>query len=271
VPFAADGSWDVPAMTSTLQQSSPRLALLIPDFNNPTGTLIRSEQRQQVLAAAHRAGTRVVVDESFVDLDLSATDPELPDAEQPDQQAPMAELGADVLSVGSMSKPVWGGLRAGWVRADAETVTRLAIVRARADMSGSVLDQLLACELLADYQPLIAGRRAELRTRRDALLAALAAKLPQWSPSWPAGGLSTWVRLDAPASAALTHRAEQLGVLLTPGSRFTVGASLERYLRIPFALPADVLTDAVDRIGEAWQELDRQPARRVDAGLLIPT
>ncbi|MEO6702856.1 MAG: aminotransferase class I/II-fold pyridoxal phosphate-dependent enzyme, partial [Jatrophihabitantaceae bacterium] len=182
-----------------------------------------------------------------------------------------AALSPDVFSVGSMSKPIWGGLRAGWIRTDAETVTRLAIVRARADMSGSVLDQLLACELFADYPQIIADRRAELRAGRDALLTALAERLPGWRPSRPAGGLSSWIRLDAPASSALTHQAEQRGVLLTPGSRFTVEASLERYLRIPFALPPAVLSDAIGRIALAWAELDGQPVRRFEAGLLVPT
>ena len=33
-------------MTGTLRQSAPGLAFLIPDFNNPTGALIPTEQRE---------------------------------------------------------------------------------------------------------------------------------------------------------------------------------------------------------------------------------
>ncbi|HEX4727566.1 MAG TPA: hypothetical protein VH298_07200, partial [Jatrophihabitans sp.] len=53
------------------------------------------------------------------------------------------------------------------------------------------------------------------------------------------------------------HLLEQRGILLTPGSRFTVDGSLERYLRIPFALPAELLTEAVSGLARAWAELDR--------------
>ncbi len=263
MPFAADGSWDVGTLTSTLLQTSPRLAVLMPDFNNPTGALIPTDQRRAVLAAARQAGTRVVIDESFVDLDLSEAAGNRP--------AAMAALDGRVLSVGSLSKPVWGGLRIGWVRTDTDTVARLALLRARSDMSGSVFDQLMACELLADYQPIVQQRRTELRERRAALLSALAEQLPHWRPSQPAGGMSTWVRLDAPASTALTHLLEQRAILLTPGSRFTVDAGLERYLRIPYALPSGVLVAAVQRIAQAWQELDQRRVRRPETEVLVPT
>lgn len=259
VPFAAAGGWDLTALTGTFAQSSPRLAMLIPDFNNPTGQLIDTEQRSAALTAARRAGCPVVVDESFVDLDLRPAGSPLP--------APMAALDPTVFSLGSLSKPIWAGLRVGWIRADVEMVSRLAMVRARSDMGGSLLDQLTALNLLRDYEQILTRRRIELRERRDALLAALASELPHWQPSNPAGGLSSWVRLDAPAGTALTHLLEQRGILLTPGSRFTVDGSLERYLRIPFALPAELLTESIGGMARAWAELDRQrmPAALVPA------
>ena len=64
-----------------------------------------------MLAAARRAGTTVIVDESFVELDLRrATDAPMPPA--------MAALDPAVISLGSLSKPVWGGIRVGWIRAE---------------------------------------------------------------------------------------------------------------------------------------------------------
>ncbi|MGI8667654.1 MAG: PLP-dependent aminotransferase family protein, partial [Jatrophihabitans sp.] len=266
MPFAADGSWDVATVSSTLVQTSPRLALLMPDFNNPTGVLIGTAQRRAVLAAARRAGSTVVVDESFVELDLRQPAPTEPEP----FALPMAALDAGVLSIGSLSKPIWGGLRIGWIRASEDTVARLAILRAQADMSGSVFDQLLACDVLEDFARIVAGRRGELRVRRAALLDALADQLPQWQASQPAGGMSSWVRLDAPAATALTHLLEQRGILITPGSRFAVDAGLERYLRIPYALPAETLRHAVGVIAQAWFDLDRSRLRRPESAALVP-
>jgi DNA-binding transcriptional MocR family regulator len=263
VPFAAGGGWDVSSMTATLRQAAPRLAILIPDFNNPTGALIPTGQRSAVLAAARQSGTRVLVDESFVDLDLRDRPAE--------PAAPMAALDGGVLSVGSVSKPIWGGVRVGWIRAEQDLISELAVVRARSDMSGSVLDQLIALRILGDCESLLATRRAELRVQRDALLAAVQQRLPAWRPSIPDGGLSSWIRLDSPAATALTRLAEERGVLITPGSRFAVGASLERYLRLPYTLPPPVLAEAVERLARCWQAVDRNPAGATrPAAPLIP-
>jgi DNA-binding transcriptional MocR family regulator len=235
----------------------------VPDFNNPTGALIATDQRSAVLQAARRSGTRVVVDESFIDLDLR-TEAEQAAAGTPN---PMAALDSHVLSLGSVSKPIWGGVRVGWVRADEDLINQLAVVRARSDMSGSVLDQLLTLHALGEGGALLARRRDQLRLQRDALLAALAEQLPQWQPGNPAGGLSTWVRLDAAACTELTHAAQRHGVLITPGSRFANSSSLERYLRLPYTLPAEVLVEAVGRLARAWQQ--RAPGSRPAAS--IPT
>jgi DNA-binding transcriptional MocR family regulator len=261
VPFATSGRWDTAAIRNALLQTSPRLGYLIPDFHNPTGVLANAADRDFVAHAARRAGSTLVIDESFIDIDLR-------DEQHRADVPPMAALDSSVLSIGSLSKPVWGGLRVGWIRADPDTVQRLAIARARSDMSGPVIEQLMAVQLLSCLDEMIAARRAELRLRRDTLLSALAEKLPDWRPSRAEGGLSTWVELDAPAATPLTHLLERRGVLLTPGSRFSVDGTLERYLRIPFAQPPAVLADAVERIASAWRGLDHSPVSRTSAALV---
>lgn len=259
------GGWDTVAMGSALLQSSPRLAYLMPDFHNPTGALIGTEQRERVARSARRSGTRIVVDESFVEIDLRQ------EADTCSMPVPMAGLDSSVISLGSLSKPIWGGLRVGWIRADSETVQRLAVARARGDMAGAVIEQLIASTLFEDLAGAVAVRRKELAAQRDVLLAELARQLSGWQVTPPAGGLSAWVELDAPAATALTHRLEQKGVLLSPGSRFALDGMLERFLRIPFALQADQLVRAVGLIAETWRELDtaqlagRRPSSLVTA------
>ena len=277
VPFKPGGDWDVAAIRNAIRQTAPRLAFLIPDFHNPTGALMTTDVRREVLAAARRAGTTVVVDESFVELDLreppatahpsaTAESPgmaespgtaELPGtAESPaTAELPMASLEPSAISLGSLSKPIWAGLRVGWLRAAPDAVQRLAAIRARSDMGGPVIEQLMATRLLPELDSIVTRRRAELRIKRDVLLRALAVELPHWRPSRPLGGLSSWVELDAAAATQLTHRLEQRGVLITPGARFAVDGTLERYLRIPFALPSGELVRAVELIKRTWSEL----------------
>ncbi|MEP7178099.1 MAG: PLP-dependent aminotransferase family protein [Pseudonocardiales bacterium] len=245
VPMAAAGGWQVELMRATLRQTSPRLAYLTPDFHNPTGALIDESSRRDVLRTARQTGTIVIVDESFVDLGFC---PGVPAS---------AAIDPSVISVGSLSKPVWGGLRVGWLRAGPDLVHRLAALRASIDMAGPVLDQLIAVDLFERLDEITAARVAELCPQRDALVAALARDLPQWRVAVPQGGLSLWAELDAPLSTPLTLLSTQVGVVLVPGSRFGIDGTLERFLRLPFALLAQRLDDAVRRIAGVWSQLDR--------------
>ena len=251
VPMAATGGWDVAAMVAALRQTAPRLAMLIPDFHNPTGALVDDESRRAVLRGAKQAGTTVIVDESFVELGFV------------DPATPCAAIDGSVVTVGSLSKPFWGGLRIGWIRGSVELVQRLAVLRASIDLGGAVLDQLVAAQVLPILDSLMPARLDALRAQRDALLTALATHLPEWSIAQPQGGLSLWAELDAPMSTPLTLLAAPAGVRVVPGSRFGVDGTLERFLRIPFGLPADILEEAVRRLATVWHQLDRAaPAGR---------
>jgi DNA-binding transcriptional MocR family regulator len=257
VPLTPAAEWDVAAMINAMAQTGPRLAYLIPDFHNPTGMLASEPARVAVAEAARRSSTMLVVDESFVELDLRC-DPAVVAPPEMDLGSlrPMAAIDHRVISLGSLSKPLWGGIRVGWIRAAAETISQLAVIRARSDMSGSVIDQLVACQLLSDLDRIVAHRRTTLRASRDALFAGLAAELPDWRFTASAGGMSTWVELTAPVATGLSHQLEQRGVLLTPGSRFGSEGTMERFLRIPFSLQREVLMEAFGRIVAAWHELD---------------
>jgi DNA-binding transcriptional MocR family regulator len=248
-----ESGWDAELLLATLRQNRPRVAYLVPEFQNPTGHLMGVGLRERLPAAAHASGTELIVDESFVDLAL--------DVDEMPPPVAAYDRHARVLSIGGMSKPYWGGLRIGWIRAAAPLVQRLAAVRVGGDMSGPVLDQLVAARLLRHADAVVAARRAVLREQRDALVAALRAKLPEWRFRVPAGGVTLWVELDGPVSGALSQAAEAYGVRLAPGPRFGVDGTMERFLRLPYTLPAAQLTEAVSRIAAARRDLER-PARR---------
>ncbi|RKN18789.1 PLP-dependent aminotransferase family protein [Micromonospora musae] len=253
--LAADGAgWDTDLLLGSIRQGRPKLAYLIPEFQNPTGHLMAGELRERVVAAAHAAGTDLVVDESFVSLPLDGT-PVPPPVATFDRHS-------RVISIGGMSKPYWGGLRIGWVRASAPQVQRLAAARVGVDMASPVLDQLVAVHLLAEAAGIVADRQAQLTVQRDALLGALAQRLPDWRVTVPRGGVTLWLELDGPISSALARAAEEVGVRLAPGPRFGLDGTLERFLRLPFTLPAAELVDAVGRIAAVRYDLDRAARRQ---------
>ena len=251
VPVGPEG-WDLALMRAALRDARPRLGYLIPDFQNPTGFCASADQRAAVARAARAAGVPLVSDESLAELWI---DP----GERPPSLAAV-DPGTGVLAVGSLSKPVWGGLRAGWVRADGEFVRRLAHARASQDVGSPVLDQLLAGEVLARLDALLPGRRALLRERRDALLEALASARPAWRLARPRGGMSIWAELpEGTATSALAARAIEHGVRVAAGPRFGVDGGFERHLRLPFTQLPERLVEAVRRLAAAEDGIGSRP------------
>lgn len=238
--------WDMENLVAALRQWEPQLAYLIPDFHNPTGALLGAEERACLTAEARRTGTSLLIDESVAEL---AIDPVA-------QPAPLASHDTDgrVFTIGSAAKLLWGGLRVGWIRTSTSVVARLMTVRQRVDLTSSVLDQLTVADLFSDLSEIRAQRGHQLRRNRDALAVALGERLPEWRFTLPRGGLSLWCELPQLRATALADAALRRGVHIAPGPVFGTTGTLERYVRIPFTQPPDVLTEAVGRLAEAYAE-----------------
>jgi DNA-binding transcriptional MocR family regulator len=241
--------WDAEMLLGALRQTRPRVSYLIPEFQNPTGHLMPADLRERLVATAHTTGTELIVDESFVDLAI--------DDERMPPPVAVFDRHSRVVSIGGMSKAYWGGLRIGWVRASAPLVQRLAAIRVGVDMASPVLEQLVAVRLLDQAPQIVKARREELRAAREVLISALSTYLPEWRYVLPGGGVFFWAELDGPISSALSRAAEDVGVRLAPGPRFGLDGTLERFLRLPFTLPAEELTEAVRRLASVRHDLDR--------------
>ena len=166
-----------------------------------------------------------------------------------------AEPAEGLVRLGSMGKSFWGGLRLGWIRADAPVIQALAPRRASIDLGSPLLEQLAGCQLLSDEAAPLAARRALLRTRRDHLLARLHTRLPEWKVRRPEGGLSLWAELPSPVSSALAATSERFGVRIAAGPRFGVDGAFERFIRLPYTLSPEDLSTAVDRLASAYEGL----------------
>jgi DNA-binding transcriptional MocR family regulator len=235
-------TWDIDALTSA-SRTAPRAAYLVPDFQNPTGALMPGGTRRTVARLLARSQTLTVVDETLAELALDGRAVPRPYA---------CHAGGQVVTVGSVSKVFWGGLRVGWLRADAATTTRLAALRSRQDLGSPTLEQLACRHLLSRLDDVRRHRVIELRTARDHLVRALTDQLPQWRVYPPPGGQVLWCELPAASSGALAAEAGALGLRLTSGSRFAASGSLESWLRLPYTRPVPDLDRAVPLLRQAW-------------------
>lgn len=240
---------DTEPLVTTLRQVVPRVAYLIPDFHNPTGALMLDPGRAEVGSTLSRTRTTAVIDESMVALPLDGQA----------MPAPFASYAVDTVSVGSLSKPFWGGLRIGWIRVPTSRMEAFIRARLSLDLGVPVIEQLVAADLLGDGEVLLEHRRDQLRASRDAAIAAVAQHLPDWRPTRPSGGLNLWCELPEALSSALVARAERHDVLLAAGPSFAPEGGLDRFIRLPYTQPAHVLDDAIGRLGPAWRETLADP------------
>jgi len=248
VPVPVEDGWDDELVESSFRQALPRLAYFTPDFHNPTGRLTLSDERAALVRAARRSETLLIADESYLGLALADGLPEV---------EPLAAHDSErVISIGGLSKSAWGGLRIGWIRAAPSLVQRLGAARPSMDIANPLLEQLVALQLLGELDTLLVERRRRLRSRLQALVAALADELPGWAFTAPDGGLCLWAALDR-SSTSLVGPAMRAGVRIVPGPRFGIDGTLERFLRLPFVLPPATLREAVTRLAQAAEDVPR--------------
>jgi len=246
VGLGADG-WNIDVWRSALRQESPRLAYLMPDYHNPTGLVMPDAARSALVEAARRSGTYLVVDEAQRELALDG--PPAPRA--------MASYSTPdhVITIGTMSKTCWAGLRVGWIRASASLVSRLIGLRNLVDTGNSLLTQLIGLRVLESNDSLLRERRDLLLERRRVLVDLLTGEFPEWGFAVPHGGLSLWVDLGAPLGSPLAQAAARRGVKILSGGRFGVDGTLERHLRLPFAADPQTLVEGCERLADAWREV----------------
>ena len=234
-----------------------RMAYLIPTFQNPTGTVMPEAARRAVARLAEETQVPIVEDHALADLSVNA--------EAPPPIAAYARS-APVLTVGSLSKLFWGGLRVGWMRGPTALVERLARFKAVADLGSPVLSQAVGARVLGQIDAVKRARRREIARKLDGLTALLREHLPEWSWRRPDGGLLLWARLPRGDANELALVALRHGVAIVPGSVNSPERRFADHVRLPYVEEPEAMKHGVRLLAEAWREYDamaRGPRRQL--------
>ena len=100
---------------------------------------------------------------------------------------------------GTFSKTLVPALRIGWIVAAKPLIQKLVLTKQAGDLHSSTLNQMVMAKLAtAEYDANVARAIALYRSRRDAMMAAMEASMPE-GVAWtrPEGGLFVWVTLPA--------------------------------------------------------------------------
>lgn len=223
---------------------------LVPTCHNPTGSVMHERRRRELLAVCAEHDVTVVDDETTADLVFAGATPPSLGSLDPDR----------VISVGSFSKVVWGGLRVGWIRASRRLVLKLGRLKAARDLGGGLLDQVAVLEALPRLDEIAAARREQSRERHAALTSALAERLPEWRVADCRGGYSLWARVPTGTGDELAAAALARGVAIASGSASAPQDLFLDHVRLCFAAPPELLVEAVDRLAAAWEDVRVRPA-----------
>jgi 2-aminoadipate transaminase len=254
IPLEEDGI-DVEALARELEGGArPKLAHIIPNFQNPAGCTLSLEKRRRLIELAAEHDFLLFEDDPYVELRF----------EGQDHPTMLSLDGSDrVVYASSFSKTVCPGIRVGYLAGPAGLIGDIRKLATGTYISPSMVAQAIVAEFCASgaIDRSIATVKEALRERRDATCAALARELPDAAFVKPEGGYFLWVDLpDGSDVAELEDRARELGVVFVKGSDFLLEGG-HSSLRLAYsAVPPDQIDQGVSRIAAAWRELSGVPA-----------
>ena len=235
-------------LADALARTGARVAYLQPTFANPHGATLAPDRRRQVLEAASGAGAFVIEDDAFRHLPVGAS-PALPPLLHDDRDG-------HVVHIRSLTKVASPGLRVAALVARGPAAARLFHARLVDDyfVAGPLQEATVELVAAPAWARHLRRLRAELRARRDALVAAVDHHLgSDRIAALPDGGLHLWVALDPHEDdVALALRARRAGVIVSPGRPFFPAEPSAPFLRLTYAATqADRLGEAVARLATA--------------------
>lgn len=230
VPNLPGRGIDVARLEQLLQQNAVRAAIVVPNFNNPLGSLTGDAAKQALVESCARHGTLVIEDDIYGELAWSGQRP-----------SPLRRWDRHgiVISCGSYSKTLAPGLRLGWLAGNAWTD---ALVRAKffSTVGGTSLTQLAVADYLQrhDLERHLRRLRRTLADNGQRLHEAIARHWPAGTrASEPQGGLSLWVQLpEGGDSRVLFEEALAKGIGTAPGVLFSSRGDYADCLRLSCGL-----------------------------------
>jgi 2-aminoadipate transaminase len=240
---------DTDALAALLDGGAkPKLAHIIPNFQNPAGYTLSLAKRKALLALAGEHDFVVFEDDPYVELRFSGET--LPSMLSLDPER--------VVYASSFSKTVCLGIRVGYLVGPSELIARVAKLATSTYISPNMLAQAIVYEFCASgaIERSIETVKTALTKRLRTLEVALGRELPQAEFVGPEGGYFMWVTLpEGTDVAALFKAASELGVAFVKGTDFLMEGG-ENTLRLAYSgVTPQEIEEGVGRLAEAYRSL----------------
>jgi DNA-binding transcriptional MocR family regulator len=211
---------------------------------NPTGRTVPPSRQRALATVLDRHRVTVIEDATLAALSFTGRVPLLAETCR----------STTVVSVDSLSKTCWAGLRLGWIRGSAPVVERTMFRHLAFDLGPSVPSQLFALGMLPHLEEIIAERRQRLAEVVGFATEQLAALIPEAEFEIPDGGSVLWTRFPVADTEPLVRHARRFGVRLLPGSIHVTGRTATPFVRICVDRPIDHVAEGLERLARAWRD-----------------
>jgi 2-aminoadipate transaminase len=216
----------------------PKFIYDVPNGHNPAGVSLSLERRGHLLQIASRYDLLILEDDPYQMIQLEDNDP-LPTLQSMDREERVVRLD-------SFSKIFAPGLRLGYASGPVEVIGYFQLYKQGLSLHTSAMDQALLAGFLAnhtheEFRALIRDNMGLYRRNRDAVLAAARKYLPaDIRYNAPLAGMFIWFEMPAGFDAERMVETDgmELGVLMVPGSGFSVTGGLKNYMRASFSMIA---------------------------------
>jgi len=223
----------------------PKLAHIIPNFQNPAGYTLSREKRDRLLDLAREHDFVVFEDDPYVALRFSGeTLPTMLSLDRDDR----------VVYASSFSKTVCPGIRVGYLVGSAELIAAIAKRATNTYISPNMVAQAIVHEFCVSgaIDRSIETVKNALSDRVDALSSALSEHLPEARFTPPQGGYFMWVTLPEGADVdAIFSAAQERGVAIVKGTDFLLEGG-RNTLRLAYSgVTVDQIDEGIRRLADA--------------------
>jgi DNA-binding transcriptional MocR family regulator len=229
----------------------PKLAHIIPNFQNPAGVTLGLDRRHDLIALAREYDFTIFEDDPYVDVRFRGEPlPSMLSLDDPAQPT--------VVAAGSFTKTVCPGVRVGYLIGPSVTIDEIGRRAVNTYISPNMLSEVTVYEFCAsgDIDRSIATVRSALAERAHLLATALRREIPGCEFIEPDGGYFLWVDLPSDIDVErLAPAAAARGVAVVKGTDFLLTGG-HHSLRLAYsAVTSDQVDEGVRRLAAAISDV----------------
>jgi aspartate aminotransferase len=253
VPLSADNNWGIRADDVAERITKKTKLIMLCSPSNPTGGIDDPAELKAIVDLANDHDFAIISDEIYEKLVYEGR-----------HVSPASLPGGyeRTITINGLSKSfAMTGWRIGWVIAPEPFYTPISKIQTQSITHITSFVQKAAVTAIQGPQDSVRNMRDEFKARRDLLLNEIKT-IPGWSATRPAGAFYLWPTFNQKMTSVelCNYLLEEAHVALVPGSAF--GPASDRNVRISYAASTAKLTEAMRRIRDAMQRLERKPIPR---------